>query len=105
MEATLMASLVTLDASPAKVLKDLRGSITDARVAYPDVLHVKIHDAAGRLWRIATQDAEWSPSDPGELMGRSVDGATIDESTGELNLKLSGGSLSIIPGPPEAADD
>jgi hypothetical protein len=57
-EATLMATVVTLDASPANVLRSLRGSIVDARLAYPDVLHVEVRDSAGGLWRLATQDAE-----------------------------------------------
>jgi hypothetical protein len=106
MEATLMASLVALDASPATVLRSLRGSIVDARLAYPDVLHVEIRDAAGGLWRLATQDAEWSPSDPSELPGHSVEGAAIKEGTGELRLELSDGvRLIVMPGAREASDD
>jgi hypothetical protein len=65
------------------------GSIVDAHLAYPDVLHVEIKDLAGKLWRLATQDAEWSPADPNELVGRSIE----DASTGELRCKLSGGIL------------
>jgi hypothetical protein len=105
MEATLMASVVTLDASPAKVLRALRGLIVGARLAYPDVLHVEIRDAAGGLWHLATQDAKWSPSDPSELHGSSVGGAAIDERTGALRLALSDGSLMVVPGPREASDD
>jgi hypothetical protein len=59
----------------------MRGSIVDARIGYPEVLHVEIKDAAGELWHLATQDADWSPSDPMELVGRSVDDADIDEET------------------------
>lgn len=106
MEATLMASLVALDASPATVLRSLRGSIVDARLAYPDVLHVEIRDAAGGLWRLATQDAEWSPSDPSELPGHSVEGAAIEEGRGELRLELSHGArLVVMPGARETSDD
>jgi hypothetical protein len=47
-EATLMTTLVTLDASPANVLRALRGLIVDASLAYPDVLHVEIRDATMR---------------------------------------------------------
>ncbi|HEY5287588.1 MAG TPA: hypothetical protein VIJ50_10830 [Solirubrobacteraceae bacterium] len=60
-----MAAVVALDVSPANVLRSLRGSIVDARIAYPDVLHVEVRDLRGGLSRLATQDAEWSPSDPG----------------------------------------
>jgi len=106
MEATLMANAVALDASPANVLRLLRGSIVDARVAYPDVLHVEVHDSGGGRWRLATQDAEWTPSDPSDLPGRSIEGAGIEEATGELRLDLSDGSqLRVIPGPREASDD
>jgi hypothetical protein len=48
------------------------------------VLHVEIKDSAGELWHLATQDAEWSPTDPAALVGRSVDDADIDAETGEL---------------------
>lgn len=78
-----MASVVALDASPVNVLRSLRGSIVDARVAYPDVLHVEVRDAGGDLWRLATQDAEWTPPDPGQLVGRSIDDVAVDGETGE----------------------
>jgi hypothetical protein len=105
MEA-LMATVIALDASPVNVLRSMRGSIVDARVAYPDVLHVEIRDSRGELWRLATQDAEWSPSDPAELVGKSIDDADIDEETGELNCKLSDGSmLNVKPVVREADDD
>jgi hypothetical protein len=104
MEAALMA--VALDASPANVLRSMRGLIVDAHLAYPDVLHVEIEDPAGKLWRLATQDAEWSPSDPDELAGRSIEDASIDESTGELRCKLSDESLLYIrPTASEADED
>lgn len=89
----LMATVVTLDASPLNVLRYMRGAIVDARIAYPEVLHVEIKDSAGELWHLATQDAEWSPSDPAELVGCAVADADIDAETGELRCKLSDGSL------------
>lgn len=102
----LMATVVALDASPLNVLRSMRGSIVDARIAYPEVLHVEIKDSAGELWHLATQDAEWSPSDPAKLVGRTVDDADIDEDTGELCCKLSDGSLlDVKPAAREAEDD
>jgi hypothetical protein len=71
----------------------MRGQVVDARIAYPEVLHVEVKDSAGELWHLATQDAEWSPADPAALVGRSVDDADIDGETGELRCKLSDGSL------------
>lgn len=102
----LIATVVALDASPANVLRAMRGEIVDARIAYPEVLHVEIKDSDGELWRLATQDAEWSPSDPADLVGRSVDDADIDGETGELRCKLSDGSiLDVRPAAQEAEDN
>jgi hypothetical protein len=98
--------LVHLDASPTNVLRSLRGSIVDPRIAHPDVLHVEVRDAGGNLWRLATQDAEWTPADPAKLVGRSIDDADIDEKTGELRCKLSDGELlDVKPAAREADDD
>ncbi len=97
---------VGLDASPANVLRSMRGSISAARLAYPDVLHVEVRDASGGTWRLATQDAGFAPSDPTDLMGRNVEDAEIDRASGELRLRLSGnGILTVIPAQREAPDD
>ncbi len=101
-----MATVVALDASPINVLHSLRGSIVDARIAYPDVLHVEVRDSRGDVWRLATQDAQWSPADPAQLLGRSIEDADIDEETGELRCGLSDGTvLSVKPAAVEAEDD
>jgi len=102
----LMATVVDLDASPINVLRAMRGEIVDAHVAYPEVLHVEIRDERGDIWRLATQDAEWSPIDPSGLVGRSIDGADIDRETGELRCVLSdGSSFDVRPAAIEAEDD
>jgi hypothetical protein len=101
-----MASVVDLNASPLNVLRSMRGTIVDARIAYPEVLHVVVRDPGGDLWRFATQDAEWTPADPGEWVGRCVERAAIDKSTGELRFLLSKGSvLAVKPAAMEAEDD
>jgi hypothetical protein len=101
-----MATVVALDASPTTVLRAMRGAIVDARVAYPDVLHVEVRDSDGALWRLATQDAEWSPADPAQLVGRSIEDATIDERSGELRCRLSDGALlDVRPAAATAGDD
>ncbi|HEV3322288.1 MAG TPA: hypothetical protein VG147_08885 [Solirubrobacteraceae bacterium] len=101
-----MATFVALDASPTTVLGSMRGSIVDARIAYPDVLHVEVRDSSGGIWRLATQDAEWSPPDPSQLVGRSIDDADINEESGELRCELSDGSvLDIKPTAAETEDD
>jgi hypothetical protein len=101
-----VATVVALDASPTTVLRSMRGPIVDARIAYPDVLHIEVRDSSGGIWRLATQDAEWSPSDPAQLVERSIEDADIDEESGELRCKLSDGSvLDIKPAAAEANDD
>lgn len=101
-----MASVVALDASPSNVLRSMRGEIVAARIAYPEVLHVEVRDAHGDLWRFATQDAEWSPSDPAELIGRRIEDVEIEESSGELRCQLSGGALfDVRPATREADGD
>jgi hypothetical protein len=102
----LMASVVALDASPSSVLRSLHGAIIDARIAYPDVLHVAVKDSDGDVWELATQGADWSPRDPKLLIGLSLEGATIDEASGEMRFPLSDGSaLELKPFKFEAADD
>lgn len=91
-----MATALALDASPANVLRSMRGPIVDARKAYPDVLHVEVRDSAGELWHLATQDAEWLPADPAELVGHTVEDAEIDRDSGELRCKLSSGAVFVV---------
>jgi hypothetical protein len=106
MEATLMATALALNASPESVLRSMRGSIVDARIAYPQVFHVEIRDSGGELWRLATQDAEWSPVDPSEFVGHSIENAEIVNDTGELRCGLSGGlSLEVRPTARETSGD
>jgi len=70
------------------------------------VLHVEVQDPNGGHWKLATQDADWSPSDPSQLIGHLVEDADLDENTGELRLALSGGSsFNVVPGEQEAEDD
>lgn len=97
---------VALDMSPASALLSMRGLIVDARLGYPQVLHVAIRDSADRLWEFATQDADWSPVDPQRLLDRSIEKAEIDAETGILRWKLSDGSLfEVRPGERGEKDD
>lgn len=97
---------VGLDASPANVLRSMRGSISAARLAYPEVLHVEIRHPRGGVWRLATQDAEFAPSDPADLVGRAIEDAELDRASGELRVRLSGERLlRVTPARSEASDD
>jgi hypothetical protein len=84
----------------------MRGSVVGARVAYPDVLHIEVLEPTRGVWRLASQNAEVSPADPGALLGKPIEDAEIDAVTGELRLKLSdGGTLAVTPARGEAHDD
>jgi hypothetical protein len=93
----IVATVVALDTSPATVLRSMRGVIVAARVAYPHVLHVEVRDSHEDVWRLASQDADWSP-DAGQLTGLEIVDAGIDEESGELRCRLSSGvMLKITP--------
>ena len=101
-----MTTSVALDISPSTFLRGFRGRVADARIAYPEVLHVEVRDQAGELWRFATQDARFTPSDPARLAGQVLEHAEIDPSTAELCCRFADGSqLLVIPAAQEAADD
>jgi hypothetical protein len=101
-----MTTKVALDTSPTTILQSLRGRIVDARIAYPEVLHVELTDEDGGLWRFATQDSTFEPCDPSGLIGFTVEEARLDPITTELRWRLSDGSLLIVvPASEESRDD
>lgn len=105
MERGLMNTDVALDALLSKILRSFRGPITDARIAYPEVLHVEVRNQDG-LWRFATQDATYDPRDPEFLRGRKLEDVSLDPDSNELRWRLSGGSqLLVVPTPDESPDD
>lgn len=68
-----MATTEDLDASPLTIMAAMRGTLARASIAYPEVLHLDIHDGEGRRWRFSTQDADYDPADPADLHGRWVE--------------------------------
>jgi hypothetical protein len=42
----------------------------------------------GELWRLATQDADWSPTEPAELVGKSIEDAEIHEGARPIRSSL-----------------
>lgn len=100
-----MPIAIGLDSSPANVLPDFRGLIVAAGVAFPDVLHVEVRDEQGEVWKLATQDARWSPTDPQALIGRSIVTAGIEPGTGTLRCDLSDGSALVVVSDSAAAKD
>jgi hypothetical protein len=106
MEGGLMPVATGLDRSPANLLADFRGVVVAAEIAFPDVLHVEVRGNDERVWKLATQDARWSPKAPEKLIGRTVVEAVIDEPEGSLRCELSDGSeLVVVPAAVEDKDD
>lgn len=101
----LMASVVALNASPANLVQSMHGPIAGARIGYPNVLHLEIQDSSGGLWRLASQDADWSPEDPAQLVGLVLNRASIGDD-GALRCELSNGStFEVVPRRTEVVDD
>ncbi|HVY79187.1 MAG TPA: hypothetical protein VG898_11830 [Solirubrobacterales bacterium] len=101
-----MSLVPDLGASPAAILAAFRGEVIAARVGHPDVLQLEVVGSDRGRWLFVTQDAEWRPADPSRLVGRTLEGLTLDPRTGELALELSGdGQLRVVPAAPAAPDD
>src|SRR5690348_17630530 len=96
MEMEPMTIVVAEKASLASLLRSLRGEIVDARPAYPEILHVEVRDSDGDLWLLATQDAEWTPTDPAALIGQTIEASEIDENSGELRCRLASGAVFAV---------
>ena len=70
------------------------------------MLHVEVRDDAEGLWQLATQNAEFSPNAPDELIGKTLEEAKIDPITVQLRCRLSDGShLVVVPAADEEYDD
>jgi hypothetical protein len=104
MEAAFMATVTAQQASLSSLLGALRGEIIDARLGYPGVLHIEISDLDGDRWNFVTQDAEWSPVDPADLVGRMIEGAEVG-GEGELRCQLSSGTSFVVVPADQASDD
>lgn len=87
-----MAPTVIPDISPTEILARVRGRIFKANPAYPETIQFRLTDAGGGEWWLATQWADYSPSDPDEILGKVVVDAELDEQTGSLAFSFSDGS-------------
>jgi hypothetical protein len=104
MEAALMATVIAQEASLSSLLGSMRGEIVGARLGYPDVLHLEIRDRDRDLWRFVTQDADWSPGEPADLVGQDMEKAEVGDK-GELRCQLSGGSVLVVAPPTRKSDE
>ncbi len=92
------------DLSPSDLLSRFRGTIVYAAPGYPEVIHFDLKDAAGDQWGFSTWYAEFSPSDPEFLLGKTV--VDVDfERSGKLTMRFSDGSQFNVRPEPEGPDD
>jgi hypothetical protein len=98
-----MAAVIP-DLSPADVLSRLRGSVIRAAPSYPEVIRLRVEDEDGGVWRFSTFYADYSPSDPEFLLGKTVVGIDFDWS-GKLTMRFSDGSAFNVLPEPEGPDD
>jgi hypothetical protein len=99
-----MATVIP-DISPVELLAQFRGLVTAANPAYPETIHLEVTDAAGRLWKFATHDADYSPSDPDVLPGKTVVSADLVGPLGNLTIGFSDGTDFRVTMEPQTADD
>ena|ERR1700743_1601796 len=90
-------AVVIPDTSPADLLSQFRGPITESQPGYPEVLHLGVRGAKGGAWELSTFDADFSPSDPEVFLGKTVVSADLDPSN-TLTIGFSDGSdLKVVP--------
>jgi Family of unknown function (DUF6188) len=99
-----MATVIP-DLSPSDLLSRLRGMIVDAAPGYPEVIHLDVKDENGAVWGFSTWYAEFSPTDPELLLGKTV--VDVDfERSGKLTMRFSdGGEFNVSPEPEEPDDE
>jgi hypothetical protein len=91
MEGGQMAVVIP-DISPVDLLGRFRGPITHAAPGYPEVVHLEVTDSEGGVWGLSTWDADYSPTDPDMLLGKTIVGADFDDDSGSLTIGFSDGS-------------
>lgn len=100
-----MLTTASLDASPRRLLRGMRGTIEAASYGYPEVLLLSVRDAQGDLWRFMTEAVSYAPWTPEALVGRAVLDAEIDDA-GTTRITLSGDdTLELVPWPLEDGED
>ncbi|MBS1894470.1 MAG: hypothetical protein JST59_24480 [Actinobacteria bacterium] len=98
-------AIVSSDTSPAQLLARFRGPVTDTYPLYPERIGIEVRDTQGETWRLVTCDAEYSPSDPETLVGKTVESTALHED-GKLVVGFSDGTdFTATPVPDEEEDD
>jgi hypothetical protein len=97
-------SLATPYTSAAGLLARVRGAVTSARLTYPERIHVDVTDSEGGLWSLISWWADYSPSDPDQLQGKTVIGVDLD-TAGKVTVLFSDRTNFTITPAPDEDDD
>lgn len=87
-----MSSSVIPDIAPAELLARMRGEIFEAYPAHLETIQFKLRDTDGGIWWFAIDYADYSPSDPDALLGKTVVSADLDKRAVDLTIGFSDGS-------------
>jgi hypothetical protein len=91
-------AVVNSDTSPAEFLQRFRGRVVVSRPAYPEVLQLHIRDVDGGLWRFATFEANYFPTEPELFLGKTVVTTELDPASAKLTIGFSDHtSLLVVP--------
>jgi hypothetical protein len=97
-------SLATPHTSAACLLARVRGAVTSARLTYPERIHVDVTDSEGGVWSLISWWADYSPSDPDQLQGKTVVDIDLD-AAGKVTVLFSDKSDFTITPASDDADD
>ncbi len=97
-------SIVTPNTSPAGLLARVRGVVSDAHLTYPERIQVDVTDQTGRVWNLISWWADYSPTDPERLQGKTVVDIDLD-ATGKVTVVFSDRTDFSITPVPDNEDD
>jgi hypothetical protein len=89
-------AVVIPDITPEDLLGSFRGSIAEARPAYPETIQLRLIDSQGGEWWFVTWNADYSPTDPAELAGKEVVDAHLDRESGLLTIVFADDSRFLV---------
>lgn len=98
-------AVITPDTSPRDLLRRVSGKVEDARLTYPERVHLEVTDTDGGHWLLATWEAAYLPADPAQLNGKIVVGADLDKTSGALTVTFSDGTHFTVVPIPDGEDD
>jgi hypothetical protein len=82
-------SIVTSDISPADLMGRVSGAVTYARVTSSRRICVAATDSAGDIWAFRSWEADYTPSSPEPMDGKTVVHADFDCESGTLTVRFS----------------